>query len=267
MKIGLCQFSVTGDKSQNIERAVQAIGEAAGQGAQIIVLPEMFNCPYDNQYFRAYGETEDGPTLGHLQALVKDLGIVLVAGSIPELEGDKVYNTAYVIDRDGRLVGKHRKAHLFDIDIPGGISFTESKTLTAGERATVVETSLGKIGVAICYDMRFPEIFRDMVLGGADLICIPAAFNMTTGPAHWHLTARARALDNQAYMALCSPARVEEAGYVAYGHSLVANPWGEVVGECGHEDQVLVVDLDWTLLKKTREGLPLLKHRRPEIYG
>lgn len=266
MNVALCQMPVSTEKEANLRMAVQYIEKASRQGADLVVLPEMFNCPYDTRNFRAYGEGRDGISTQRLSEAARASGVWLVAGSIPELDSGHVYNTSFVFNREGELVQYHRKAHLFDINIPGGVQFRESDVLSPGDGATVFETEFGKVGVAVCYDMRFPELFRQMAVKGARLICVPAAFNMTTGPAHWHLTARARALDNQVYMALCSPARDTSADYIAYGHSLVANPWGEIEAELDEREGLLLCELDFERLHEVRQGLPLLQHRRPDIY-
>ncbi|MDD4122628.1 MAG: carbon-nitrogen hydrolase family protein, partial [Eubacteriales bacterium] len=165
-QLALCQMKISKDKNQNIAAAELMIRKAAGNGAQVIALPEMFNCPYSNKYFREYAEPEDGETVQFLSALSKELDIILIGGSIPELSENNVYNTSYSFNKDGGLIGKHRKIHLFDIDITGGIRFMESETLTAGNDMTILDTEFGKIGVAICYDVRFPELFRKMTLAG-----------------------------------------------------------------------------------------------------
>lgn len=285
MRIGLVQIHVADDLSVNLESARSGIIEAAAQGAQVAVLPEMFCCPYQSRRFVQDAEPEGGPVFQQLAHMAKQAGVYLIAGSVPECEvnestvpasvdgdapGDRVvkrYNTAYIFSPQGALLAKHRKLHLFDVTIPGKVNFKESDTLTAGDQLTIFETPWLKIGVAICYDLRFPELFRKMALEGATLIVVPAAFNTTTGPAHWELLARARAVDNQVFVALCSPASVASDAYVSYGHSLVANSWGEVIGELGKEPAVLVLDLDLAHLETVRNQLPLLKHRRPEVYG
>jgi len=155
--------------------------------------------------------------------------------------------------------------HLFDVDIPD-IEFKESDTITPGNRVTVVDTDPIKIGVAICYDIRFPELFRLMALKGADIMVVPGAFNMTTGPAHWKTTVRARAIDNQTYVAAVSPARNTNLSYVAYGHSIIVDPWGKVIGEAGYGEQIICATIDISYLKNVREELPLLKNRRTDIY-
>lgn len=266
-KIALCQMKGSFDKKESMAIAEKFIREAAANGAQVISLPEMWNCPYANEYFREYAETADGMTVEFMSKLAKELGIYLIGGSIPELDGDKVYNTSFSFDRNGNVIGRHRKVHLFDIDVKGGIRFMESDTLTAGEDMTVIETEYGKIGVAICYDVRFPEWHRKMALAGVKLIVLPAAFNMTTGPLHWDLTMRARALDNQVYFAANSPARDENGPYVAYGSSCIVDPWGQFVSHADEKECIIYGEIDLDKVEAVRQQLPLLKHRREELYS
>ncbi|XWS70203.1 hypothetical protein CRYUN_Cryun03dG0028300 [Craigia yunnanensis] len=228
-KIGLCQLSVTPDKERNIGHARKAIEEAAQKGAQLVLLPEIWNSPYSNESFPVYSEDINAggnasPSTAMLSEVSSHLKITIVGGSIPERCGDKLYNTCCVFGTDGKLKAKHRKIHLFDIDIPGKITFMESKTLTAGETPTIVDTDVGRIGIGICYDIRFQELAMIYAARGAHLLCYPGAFNMTTGPLHWELLQRARATDNQLYVATCSPARDAGAGYVAWGHSTLVGP-------------------------------------------
>ena len=265
-KIGLCQMKGSFDKKESMETAGRFVREAAANGAQVISLPEMWNCPYSNDYFREYAEPADGQTVEFLSKLAAELGVYLIGGSIPELDGDRVYNTSFSFDRKGTVIGKHRKVHLFDIDVKGGIRFMESDTLTAGEEMTIIDTEFCKIGVAICYDVRFPEWFRKMALAGSQLIVLPAAFNMTTGPAHWDLTIRARALDNQVYFAANSPARDENGPYTAYGNSCIVNPWGEFTAHADEKETIVYGDIDLDYVEAVRQQLPLLKHRREELY-
>lgn len=266
MKIGLCQMMVEMDKKANVDKAVSFIKMAAAAGADIVALPEMFSCPYSNKYFRDYAETEDGETVQRLSAVAKEEKIYLVGGSIPELDSDKVYNTSFIFGKNGEVLAKHRKVHLFDIDVEGGIRFMESDTLTPGENVTVFDTEFCKVGVAICYDVRFPEMTRKMALEGAKLVILPAAFNMTTGPVHWDLTMRARALDNQLYFAAVSPARDMEGPYQAWGNSCIADPWGQFAAHTDETEGILFGEIDLDRVEKIRNELPLLKHRRPEIY-
>lgn len=265
-KLALCQLKGSFDKEESRQTVRKYVSEAASKGADVIVLPEMWDCPYSNDYFREYAEPADGETVKFMSELASELGIYLIGGSISELDDDKVYNTAFCFDREGKIIGKHRKTHLFDIDVEGGIRFMESDSLTAGDSATVIDTEYGKIGVAICYDVRFPELFRRMTLDGARMVILPAAFNMTTGPAHWDITMRARALDNQIFFAANSPARDEAGIYVAYGNSCVASPWGDFIAHADEKECILYADIDLEYEDSIRNQLPLLKHRRPELY-
>ncbi len=262
----VCQLKVTDNKTHNLNGAQKMIEEAALRGADIIILPEMFNCPYDSSYFSRFSEDYPGETTGLLSTLAALHSVYIVGGSIPEYDKNRIYNTSYSFDRNGALIGRHRKIHLFDVDVEGGIRFNESETITAGSDITVIETEFCKIGIAICYDMRFPELIRKMVLSGAQIIVVPAAFNMTTGPAHWRLIARTRALDNQVYFIAASPARDKTASYVAYGHSLVADPWGDVISEASEKEEIIFSEIDLGFVDKIRRELPLLKHRREEVY-
>ncbi|MBI9104795.1 MAG: carbon-nitrogen hydrolase family protein [Spirochaetales bacterium] len=267
LTLALCQTAVTADKEKNILNAEDDIAKAARMGADLAVLPEMFNCPYENSWFLKFAEPEGGSTYTRLSKLARKSGIILVGGSIPEVDDEgKIYNTSYSFNPRGELIGKHRKAHLFDIDIKGGQKFRESDTLSPGEKVTVIDTEFGKIGVAICFDIRFPELFRAMTLAGARLIIVPAAFNMTTGPAHWELTFRMRAVDNQVFMAGAAPARDESASYISYGNSIITNPWGEVISRLGPEEGILFQEINLEEVEEIREQLPLISSLKRELY-
>ncbi len=266
IQISVCQMPISHDKKTNLAKAKDYITGAAAAGSQIVVLPEMFNCPYEDSFFKKFAEEFPGPTTNLISNLAKDLSIYVIGGSIPEKKNCKIYNTSYTFDPEGLLIGKHRKIHLFDVDIAGGIKFKESDTFSYGDNVTVFETKYCKIGVAVCYDMRFCELLRKMTLLGAKIIVIPAAFNMTTGPAHWHLLARTRALDNQAYLIAASPARNEKDVYISYGHSLVVDPWGKIIAEKDEKEGLLHCEIDLDYVEQIRKQLPLLEHRRSEIY-
>ena len=266
-KLALCQMKVIDDKDSNIKNALDMIKTAAENRSDLVILPEMFNCPYDNEKFKEYAEEKkDSKTLKAMKEAAKDSNMYVIAGSIPELDGDNLYNSSFIFNRKGEIIGSHRKMHLFDIDIPGKISFKESDTLSAGNQITLIDTELCKIGVAICYDIRFPELLRLMALEGAELIVIPGAFNMTTGPAHWETLIRGRAIDNQLYMAAASPARNEELSYVAYGNSIVADPWGEILVRASEKEEIIYANIKLSKIKEVRDELPVLKGRREDIY-
>ena len=246
--------------------ANEYVKQCAEQGANIVVLPEIFNGPYSTLQFKDFAEEKGGYTYKKLSGMAKQNNVYLVGGSIPEIEGDKIYNTSFIFDNKGNQIGKHRKMHLFDINVIGGQSFKESDALTAGNSVCVFDTPFCKIGVCICFDMRFPELARLMVLQGAKIIIVPAAFNMTTGPAHWELMFRQRAVDNQCYTIGVAPARNTEASYVSYANSIVVHPWGNVIFQAGSEECVKVIDLDLNEVESIRNQLPLLSARRTDIY-
>lgn len=266
LTIGLCQMDVVQEKASNLIKAERMIREAAGQGAEVAVLPEMFTCPFSSPLFPSYAEAPGGETVQLLGKLAKELRIHIVGGSIPEVENGRIYNTCCMYAPDGTVIAKHRKLHLFDVDLPGGASCKESDTITAGRHITVVDTALGRVGLAICFDMRFAELFRVMQKEGASLIFVPAAFNMVTGPAHWEITVRMRALDQELFMVVCSPARNPNGTYVSYGHSMIASPYGKIVTELDAEEQVRLCEIDLDEVGRVRRELPILAARRTDLY-
>lgn len=259
-------MQVVRNKAENIASACRLIRRAAAQGAELVMLPEMFCCPYENSAFRPYGETLGGPAQQALSALAGENKIWIVGGSVPELEGERVYNTCFVYNPDGQQVARHRKMHLFDIHVEGGQSFRESDTLSPGNDITVFDSPWRKLGLCICFDLRFEELARVMALQGVRAIFVPAAFNMTTGPAHWELLFRQRAVDNQLFTFGTSPARNEQETYVAWGHSIVCDPWGTVLHQCGAGEEVAVTTVDLTRVEAVRQQLPILSARREDVY-
>lgn len=267
IKIAAIQMSTVADKMENVRTVKAYLEKIKDENPDFVILPEMFCCPYQTENFPIYAEEEGGPIWQQLSAYAKQYGVYLIGGSMPEKDAEgNVYNTCYVFDREGKQIGKHRKVHLFDIDVKGGQTFKESDTLTAGDSDTVFDTEFGKIGVMLCFDIRFPELSRMMVNDGAKVIFVPAAFNMTTGPAHWELSFRTRALDNQIYMVGCAPARDVSAGYISWGHSIVTDPWGRVIDMLDEKKGILLAELDMDYEEQVREELPLLKSRRKDIY-
>ena len=266
MRVALIQMPVTADKNANLEAAARRLREAAARGTDVAVLPEMFCCPYDNACFRAFGESEGGPAQTLLSALAAELRMYVVGGSLPELEDGRVYNTSFVYGRRGELLARHRKVHLFDINVEGGQRFLESATLSPGNAVTTFDTEFGLMGLCICFDLRFEELARCMCLRGAKCLFVPAAFNMTTGPAHWELLFRQRAVDNQCFTVGVSPARDETASYVAYGHSIAVDPWGSILCQAGSGEATLYADLDLRRADAVRRQLPILSARRTDLY-
>ena len=266
IRIAVVQALPQGSAEARRDHIRELVGRAARQGADLVTLPEIWNGPYQQDLFPSFAEPPHGPSWTLLSELAAEHGIWLSGGSIAEREDGKVYNTAYVFDRSGRQAARHRKMHLFDIQISGGQHFRESATLTAGNEATVFDTEFCRMGLCICYDARFPELFRLMVDRGAKLILAPAAFNLTTGPAHWELLFRQRAVDNQVFCVATSPARDPDASYKAWGHSIVTDPWGRVLTQMEAEEAIGFVELDLDLVDRTRAELPLLAHRRTDLY-
>lgn len=268
IKLGICQMAVTADKALNISKAKAMIQGAAAANCQMAILPEMFNCPYQTELFSQYAEQyPEGDTLRMLAKTAAEEKIVVVGGSVPERdEHDNVYNTSFIFDENGSLVGRHRKIHLFDVDITGGTVFTESSILSAGQDMTVVKLPGLTFGVGICYDIRFPELSRLMTLGGAELLIFPAAFGWTTGPAHWELLMRSRAIDNQVFVVGAAPARTPGAQYQAYGHSMIVDPWGSILAMADSEETMMIVEIHMNKVTTVRQELPLLKHRRSDVY-
>ena len=276
IKTAVLQTKVFADKEKNIRQLEEILASGRTEGADLVTLPEMFACPYETGNFPLYAEAEGGPSWQALSVLAKKYGIYLSAGSMPELvraqksggsEGkDRVYNTAYVFGRDGRQIGKHRKAHLFDINVEGGQCFKESDTLSPGEKIGCFDTEFGRIGLCICYDFRFPETARLMAQDGAKVILVPAAFNMTTGPAHWELMFRQRAVESQCYVIGTAPARDPKSSYTSWGHSIAVDPWGTILTQMDEKEGIRIVALDLDYVDKVRRELPLLAHRRTDLY-
>lgn len=278
-KVGLCQTHVSKDKAESLANVRAAVAKAVEGGAELVVIGEMFSCPYATKFFREYGEELPAPAEGDgspsarlLANLAKEHKVWIVGGSIPELEGDRVYNTCLVLSPEGEVAAKHRKAHLFDIDVAAtetrpAMKFKESDVLTGGEELTLVDFPWCRAGIGICYDVRFPEYGLACRSRGARLLIYPGAFNMTTGPAHWQLLARARAVDTQSYVAMVSPSRSPDpSDYQAWGHSILVSPWADVVQEADHEPGVSVVEIDPSECDRIRNQVPTSYQKRPDLY-
>jgi len=285
-RIALVQLGgISSDKQTNLLHAREMILKAAngmgGPRPSLVVLPECFNSPYGYRHFPEYAEAIEfdkdseyevegskSESVRMLSSAAKESGVWLIGGSIPEKDSSdgKLYNTATVYSPEGKLVTIHRKVHLFDIDIPGKITFKESETLTGGSALTQFEMDHGKIGLGICYDVRFPEMAMIAARQGCVAMIYPGAFNLTTGPLHWELLARARAIDNQIYVALCSVARDMDAEYHAWGHSTLVNPMGAVTATMDEKEGIIYGDIDPKVVSETRSGIPVTVQRRFDVY-
>ncbi|ENN70795.1 omega-amidase NIT2 [Dendroctonus ponderosae] len=266
IRTALIQSRVGANRSENLENARKLISQAKTLGAQLISLPECFNSPYGTKFFNEYAESiPNGPTSEMLSKAAKDNNVYLVGGTFPEIENSKYYNTCTVWNPEGKLIAKYRKMHLFDIDIPGGITFKESDVLAAGNSLATFDLEGTKIGLGICYDLRFEELAKLYRLQGVEILIYPAAFNLTTGPLHFELLQRGRAIDNQVFVLAISPARGTQ-GYIAWGHSQITNPWGKVIGQAKEGEEIVNVDLDLTECDKVRQQIPIFSQRRNDIY-
>lgn len=267
IRIAALQTKVHADKMENLKQLEELLALESLQGVDLVTLGEMFNCPYQTHNFPVYAEEEGGICWSLCSQLAAKHHIYLSAGSMPERDTEgRIYNTAYVFDREGRQIAKHRKMHLFDINVSGGQSFKESDTLSPGDQVVVFDTEFGKMGVCVCYDFRFPELPRLMAQQGAKIILVPAAFNMTTGPAHWEIMFRQRAVENQVYTIGTAPARDASSGYTSWGHSMAAAPWGNVVYQMDEKEGYVTAELDLDEIDRVRGELPLLAHRRTDLY-
>ncbi|XP_044264279.1 omega-amidase NIT2 [Tribolium madens] len=265
-RAALVQCLVGKDRLKNLENASNLIHKAKSNGAQLVALPECFNSPYGTKFFDEYAESiPDGPTSKMLSEAAKKHSIYIIGGTFPEREDNKLYNTCTVWNPNGDMIAKFRKMHLFDIDIPGGITFKESDILCSGRDLVTFEMYGVTVGLGICYDLRFEELAKLYRIKGCKLLVYPGAFNMTTGPLHWELLQRSRALDNQLYVFAISPARGEH-GYIAWGHSQVTDPWGKVVAQAKHGEEIIYSDLDFTECDKVRAQIPIFTQRRTDIY-
>ena len=268
IKIASLQTKVYEDKYDNIEKLAELIASGAADGADIISLPEMWNCPYQTENFPIYAEPAQGDSWLALSTIARKNKAYVVGGTIPELgEDGKVYNTSYVFDREGNQIGKHRKVHLFDIYAHGEQVFKESDTLTGGDAFDTFETEWCSMAVNICFDIRFPESSRIPAIKGAKVIFNPASFNMTTGPAHWELGFRQRAIENQVYMVGTAAAQDPDAGYIGYGHSIITDPWGKVVMQMDEKAGSAITEIDLDYIEEVRAKLPLMSARRTDIYS
>jgi deaminated glutathione amidase len=268
IRIACVQMTSRADKAANLETAERLVAQAAATGADLVVLPEKWNAIGDAALYHAAAEPLDG---GESVAAMSDWarmhGITLVGGSIVERrEGrEKVSNTCLVFDPEGHATAVYRKIHLFDVEV-GGVVYRESEAEEPGEDAVVVEAEDWKVGLSVCYDVRFPELYRILALSGAELVTVPAHFTTPTGKDHWHVLLQARAIENQLYVAAAAQVGETLPGKPAYGRSLIADPWGIVVAQAADEETVISAELDRAHLEDIRVKLPSLANRQSNAY-
>jgi predicted amidohydrolase len=266
LRVAALQLRSTDDLAANLETCRELGQRAVAQGANLVVLPECF--PFLGRSERdKLGIAEDfdrgGPILDMLRELAVR-GCWVVGGGMPEVvpgDPNRTYNTAVVLDPRGSLVARYRKIHLFDVDIPNGVSLRESDATCAGDTPVLVEIAGAKVGLSICYDLRFPELYRTLVKGlGAEVLLVPAAFTAMTGAAHWHLLLRARAIEDQAYVIAAAQWGKHNEKRESYGHSLIVDPWGTVLGEQPDGDGVVIATLEGNVVERRRTQMPCLAH-------
>jgi predicted amidohydrolase len=262
---GVVQMTSGGDVAKNLARAAELIGEAASRGARLVVLPENFALLGEHERDKfAVAEKIPGAIVGAMAEAAKKHSVSLVLGGMPEKGPDDahVHNTSVYLDATGAVRGVYRKIHLFDVQIPDGAEYRESASVAPGSETVVVETPWAMMGLSVCYDLRFPELYRRQAEAGARILTVPAAFTLHTGRDHWHVLLRARAVENLCYVLAAAQYGKHNAKRVTYGHALIADPWGQVLAECGDHEGVAVAELDFAYQDKVRRELPSLGHRR-----
>jgi predicted amidohydrolase len=267
IRVACVQLTSRQDKAANLERAESLVARAASTGADVVVLPEKWNLIGTADDYRAGAEPlEGGESVAAMAGWARTLGITLVGGSITERrEGrEKCSNTSILFDADGEIVAVYRKIHLFDVEV-GGHVYRESDAEEPGTEPIVAQSEW-PIGLTVCYDVRFPELYRILALEGAELVTVPAHFTTPTGKDHWHVLMRARAIENQYYVAAAAQVGETMAGRPAYGRSLIADPWGIVLAQAPDEETVVVAELDRARLREIRAKLPSLANRQAHAY-
>ncbi|MFC6732340.1 carbon-nitrogen hydrolase family protein [Haladaptatus sp. DYSN1] len=265
--VAACQLDSRDDKEDNVRRALSFVDEAASKDADIVAFPEMFPYIGPKDAFSDVAEEIPGSLTERLAARAEDYGMYIHAGSMFEPADDgRVYNTTALINPDGDIAATYRKVHLFDIDVPGGVTYQESERVAAGNEAVVAETALANFGLSICYDLRFPELFTTLARNGAEVIFLPAAFTLFTGKDHWEPLLRARAIESQCYVV--APAQIGEKPKSAqtYGKTMVIDPWGNVIRQASDREELITAPIDLDYVADVRRDLPSLQHKRDDVY-
>lgn len=268
MKVAAIQLNSKDNKQTNLEKIEKYIRLAVADGAEFVSLPEYCNfMGADEDKAKNAELIPEGPTATLLANLAKEHKIYLHVGSIIEKYTDeKSYNTSFVINPDGEVINKYRKIHLFDIEIENVSAYKESSKIEGGSSPVMVDLPFGKAGLSICYDLRFPELYRNYALNEAKVLLIPAAFTRYTGMLHWEVLLRARAIENQCYVIAAGQFGTNQPGKECYGNSLIIDPWGTVVARASEGEGIICADIKDELVQGERESIPCLSHRKPEVY-
>jgi predicted amidohydrolase len=261
------QLNSTDNYDRNLEVAERLVRSAVADGAELVVLPEKWTVLGSPEAIRSFAQPLDGPALSAAAGWARELGIFLVAGSVPEVVPDqeKLANTSVMFGPDGERRATYRKIHMFDVEV-GDVSYRESEIEQAGDRIELGDADGTKIGLTICYDLRFPELYRILALRGARVITVPSAFTERTGRDHWEVLIRARAIENQIFLVAAGQIGSAPPHYRSYGRSMIVDPWGVVLAQAPDTECFVSADLDFANQDETRESLPSLRHRRPEAY-
>lgn len=259
------QICADDDEAANIQASIELVRAAHSDGAQLICLPEYFAriAKDDTALLERAHEESAHPALPRFQALARELATWLLLGSLAiKVAADKVNNRSYLIDNHGRVVATYNKVHLFDVQLRGDESYKESATVEPGSRAVVADLPWGKLGLSICYDLRFAYLYRKLAQAGAQFLAIPAAFTQTTGQAHWHVLVRARAIETGSFVFAPGQCGVRSTGRATYGHSLIVDPWGEVLADGGEAPGYVTAEIDVQAVARARSSIPALQHDR-----
>jgi len=260
------QITSGDDRGRNLASAERLVRQAAATGARLVVLPEKW--PYIHGPRTAEGaEALDGPSITAATGWAREMGVAILAGSVIErADGGRVHNTSLLIAPDGTVSGLYRKLHMFDVEV-GGVAYRESAATAAGSEIVVADVLGHRVGMSVCYDLRFPELYRRLTILGAQILVVPSAFTETTGRDHWEPLLRARAIENQVFVIAAGQVGRHADGTVSYGHSMILDPWGTVLAEASGGEGVAVATLDFARLAEVRARLPALTHRREDVYG
>lgn len=264
MLLAAVQMTSGADKAANVSTAIRLVQQAAARGAKFVGLPENWAWMGPEADRDGAAEALDGPTLKGMGTLARELKITLLAGSILEegAPGDRLYNTSALFGPDGARLAVYRKMHLFDVEVGDGQTYRESAKVAPGTEVVVAETAVGKVGLSVCYDLRFPELYRALAAKGARLLTVPAAFTLATGKDHWEVLLRARAIENQAYVLAPAQQGKHPKDRLTWGHAMIVDPWGLVTARCSEGEGLAMAELDVKLLERYRRDLPALQHRR-----
>jgi predicted amidohydrolase len=268
MIVAAVQMNSGSDKEKNIRLATNLVTEAARKGARLVALPELFSWQGGSREIPLASEPIPGPTSVHMAQLAAQLRISLLCGSIPERNprGSRPFNTSFLINPSGKVTATYRKIHLFKVRLQNGTVVNEKASYTAGSAIVTAPTSLGQLGFSICYDLRFPELYRSLVDRRAVIIAVPSSFTFATGKAHWEVLLRARAVENQVYIIAPNQHGTDPQGMRRYGHSMIVDPWGEVLASRREGDGLICAQLNTDLLRQVRKNLPCLGQRRKDLF-